>query len=226
MGGAMDLVHGAKRVHRHDGAHRQGRRTKIVEECTLPLTGRGVRPPDHHRPGGPRRRAGRPVLRELAPGVTAEEVRERTELAAAAGFVTGATRRPPCASTRAAEAAPPGAARHRGARGVVPPGHRTRRPPCASTRAAEVAPPGAARHRGGPGGSSPRDIGRDDPRAQAQGPLRWPRRARPGTGGPGRLSPPGHRTRRPPCASRGPLRWPGRGAARHRGARGVVPPGT
>ncbi len=83
MGGAMDLVHGAKRTvvvmeHRsRDGA------SKVVDSCSPAHRPCRGRPPDH-RPGGlrlPRDPDGRPriTLVETQPGVTVEQVREATD---------------------------------------------------------------------------------------------------------------------------------------------------
>ncbi|MEJ0009940.1 MAG: CoA transferase subunit B [Alphaproteobacteria bacterium] len=81
MGGAMDLVAGVKRIvvimehNAKDGA------AKLVKSCTLPLTGVGVVHLVITDIAVFEIEAGRLHLIELAPGISEEEVRKRTEAA-------------------------------------------------------------------------------------------------------------------------------------------------
>ena len=79
MGGAMDLVAGARRVivamehTTKEGAH------KILKKCTLPLTGVKVVDTIVTEMAYIRIRHWGMVLEEVAPGLTAEDVQQATE---------------------------------------------------------------------------------------------------------------------------------------------------
>ena len=78
MGGAMDLVSGAKRVivamqHTAKGA------SKIVKKCTLPITSMRAGRPGRHRAGGDRIPDGRATLLETGPGISVAQVVAATE---------------------------------------------------------------------------------------------------------------------------------------------------
>ena len=79
MGGAMDLVAGVKRVVVVMEHTNKAGESKILRECSLPLTGKGVVNMVITDLCVFEISNGQMVLTELAPGVTAEEVRSKTQ---------------------------------------------------------------------------------------------------------------------------------------------------
>lgn len=80
MGGAMDLVTGAKAVYVATTHLDKRGRPKLVRECSLPLTGKGVVSVVVTEFCLVRWQGGRMVLHEISPEVTLDELRENTTM--------------------------------------------------------------------------------------------------------------------------------------------------
>ena len=78
MGGAMDLVAGARRVIVTMDHNNKAGAPKLLEQCSLPLTGKGVVHEIVTDLGYFKVTSEGLVMQEIAPGVTVDEVRERT----------------------------------------------------------------------------------------------------------------------------------------------------
>ncbi len=80
MGGAMDIVAGAKRVYVATRHFEKNGTSKLMKKCSLPLTGHGVVDVIVTEYCLVRNIKGRMILEEIAEGVDPAELQNRTEM--------------------------------------------------------------------------------------------------------------------------------------------------